>query len=211
MIRNVILPPATGSNARRPKRICGFTWPRRCETDAAMTRRGHITLVTGGARSGKSALAERLVMRHRQPRIYIATAEPRDGEMSDRILEHQRRRGAGWTTIEEPLALDRVLHDSDGQGVRLVDCLTLWLSNCMGNADIERLCTVLNAQRSPVVLVTNELGQGIVPDNALARQFRDQHGWMNQAVAGIADEVWIAISGQPLRLKPAQEAFDDIL
>ncbi len=173
-----------------------------------MERHGHITLVTGGARSGKSALAERLVLRHRLPRIYIATAEPRDGEMSERILEHRRRRGEGWTTVEEPLALDRALQGSDGQGVRLVDCLTLWLSNCMGAGDIDGLCAVLRAQHSPVVLVTNELGQGIVPDNALARRFRDQHGWMNQAVAGIADEVWMAVSGQPLRLKPLREDPD---
>ncbi len=173
-----------------------------------MERQGHITLVTGGARSGKSALAERLVLRHRLPRIYIATAEPRDGEMSDRILEHRRRRGEGWTTVEEPLALDRALQGSDGQGVRLVDCLTLWLSNCVGAGDIGGLFAVLRAQHSPVVLVTNELGQGIVPDNALARRFRDQHGWMNQAVAGIADEVWMAVSGQPLRLKPLREDPD---
>ena len=176
-----------------------------------MEPHGHITLVTGGARSGKSALAERLVMRHGLPRIYIATAEARDGEMTGRIAEHRRRRGEGWTTVEEPLALERALRDSDGQGARLVDCLTLWLSNHMGAADVDGLCAALRAQRSPVVLVTNELGQGIVPGNALARAFRDGHGWMNQAVAGVADEVWMAVSGQPLRLKPAREAFDDIL
>nr|WP_111301867.1 bifunctional adenosylcobinamide kinase/adenosylcobinamide-phosphate guanylyltransferase [Paracoccus saliphilus] len=169
---------------------------------------GHITLVTGGARSGKSALAERLVARHAMPRIYIATAEARDGEMGERILQHQTSRGEGWITVEEPLNLAAALAASDGQGVRLVDCLTLWMSNCMGAADIDGLLVTLRQQSCPVVLVTNELGQGIVPDNALARRFRDDHGRMNQAVAGLADEVWMAVSGQPLRLKPAREAID---
>lgn len=176
----------------------------------AMKDRGHITLVTGGARSGKSALAERLVTRHAGPRIYIATAEGRDGEMADKILQHQARRGEGWTTIEEPRDLAGTLQASDGQGVRMVDCLTLWLANCMESPDIDGLVMTLCRQSNPVVLVTNELGQGIVPDNALARRFRDQHGWMNQAVAEVADEVWMAVSGQPLRLKPMRENIDDI-
>lgn len=173
-----------------------------------MTGHGHITLVTGGARSGKSALAERLVARWDMPRIYIATAQALDGEMSDRIRQHQTSRGAGWTTVEEPVDLAGALQQSDGQGVRLVDCLTLWLANMMGNADVPALVATLRQQRSPVVLVTNELGQGIVPDNALARRFRDDHGWMNQAVADVADQVWMAVSGQPLRLKPAHEGID---
>ncbi|MDP5308958.1 bifunctional adenosylcobinamide kinase/adenosylcobinamide-phosphate guanylyltransferase [Paracoccus spongiarum] len=173
-----------------------------------MTDQGHITLVTGGARSGKSALAERLVARHPGPRIYIATAQPLDQEMADRIVQHQRRRGDLWRCIEEPRDLEGALAASDGQGVRLVDCLTLWLSNCMGSADVGGLVMTLRRQRSPVVLVTNELGQGIVPGNALARRFRDDHGWMNQAVAEAAAEVWMAVSGQPLRLKPAREDVD---
>ncbi|MBU3030226.1 bifunctional adenosylcobinamide kinase/adenosylcobinamide-phosphate guanylyltransferase [Paracoccus marinaquae] len=176
-----------------------------------MTEGRHITLVTGGARSGKSALAERLVGRHGQPRLYIATARAGDDEMSQRIAEHQRRRGDGWVTLEEPVALEQALRETDGQGVRLVDCLTLWLANCLQSADIRSLTKVLLHQRSPVVLVTNELGQGIVPGNALAREFRDRHGWMNQAVAEVADEVWMAVSGQPLRLKPSRETPDDML
>ena len=170
---------------------------------------GQIILVTGGARSGKSALAERLVLRHPGPRIYIATAEARDGEMRDRIFQHQRDRGESWKTVEEPVDLAGVLRDTDGQGIRLVDCLTLWLSNCMENADLEVLVATLRQQSCPVVLVTNELGQGIVPDNALARRFRDDHGRMNQAVAAAAHEVWMAVSGQPLRLKPSREAIDE--
>lgn len=171
-----------------------------------------VTLVTGGARSGKSALAERLVARHCDlPKIYIATAEAGDAEMTSRIALHRQRRGAGWRTIEEPRDLAGALRRSDGQGVRLVDCLTLWLSNCMGQADIGALRDELCRQSSPVVLVSNELGLGIVPQNALARKFRDDHGWMNQMVADIADEVWMAVSGQPLRLKPASEMMNEIL
>ncbi|WP_347916747.1 bifunctional adenosylcobinamide kinase/adenosylcobinamide-phosphate guanylyltransferase [Paracoccus marcusii] len=174
-----------------------------------MTQRGHITLVTGGARSGKSALAERLVLRHAMPRIYIATAQARDVEMGERIKAHQQDRGQGWRTIEEPLDLAGTLRATDGQGVRLVDCLTLWMSNCMGSADIGALMVTLRQQCCPVVLVSNELGQGIVPDNALARRFRDDHGRMNQAVAALADQVWMAVSGMPLRLKPMAESPDD--
>lgn len=176
-----------------------------------MTKHGHITLVTGGARSGKSALAERLVARHDSPWTYIATAEPRDGEMEERILQHQQRRGESWITIEEPVDLCRALRDSDGRGVRLVDCLTLWLANCGEAADIEALVASLRQQAAPVVMVTNELGLGVVPDNAMARRFRDQHGWMNQAVADVADEVWMAVSGLPLRLKPAREDIDALI
>lgn len=185
-----------------------------------MSKVSRIVMVTGGARSGKSALAEGLAQRladehthempagDRPPLIYLATAEPWDDEMTRRIGLHRDRRGTGWTTIEEPRDLVGALARSDGQGVRLVDCLTLWLSNIL-DADaspqdrVAALCATLRAQRSPVVLVTNELGLGIVPDNALARRFRDEHGWMNQAVAGLACEVWMAVSGLPLRLKPA--------
>ncbi|TJZ93738.1 bifunctional adenosylcobinamide kinase/adenosylcobinamide-phosphate guanylyltransferase [Paracoccus gahaiensis] len=174
-----------------------------------MTARGHLTLVTGGARSGKSALAERLVARHALPRIYLATAEARDGEMGQRILEHQRQRGPDWRTIEAPLDLAGALRATDGQGVRLVDCLTLWMSNGEGRADVDALVMTLRQQSCPVVLVTNELGQGIVPANALARRFRDDHGRMNQAVAQIADQVWMAVSGLPVRLKPSREDPDD--
>lgn len=174
-----------------------------------MQRFGHITMVTGGARSGKSALAERLVRRHGQAAIYIATAQAGDAEMAERIARHQRSRGAGWITVEEPVDLAGALRKTDGQGVRLIDCLTLWMSNCEGRADVDRLCRVLREQNAPVVLVTNELGQGIVPGNQMARAFRDQHGWMNQAVAQIADEVWMAVSGMPLRLKPRGDDPDE--
>lgn len=169
-----------------------------------MSQRNFISLVTGGARSGKSALAERLAERCAKPLIYIATAERLDNEMSDRIRLHRDRRGPNWTTIEEPRDLVRALMDSDGQGVRLVDCLTLWLANWNGDADVEALCQALVQQRDPVILVTNELGLGIVPADRATRHFRDRHGWMNQAVAEVATEVWMAVSGQPLRLKPTE-------
>lgn len=172
-----------------------------------MAHMNRIHLVTGGARSGKSVLAEKLVARIGGPAIYIATAEPFDDEMTQRIALHRDRRGAGWRTLEEPRDLTGALTASDGQGVRLVDCLTLWLANMEGRADIAALCRVLAAQASPVVLVTNELGLGIVPENRLARRFRDEHGWMNQAVAEVADEVWMAVSGLPLRLKPQEHSF----
>lgn len=172
-----------------------------------MSKHSRITMVTGGARSGKSALAEKLVLQAGQPAIYIATAEARDGEMTQRIAQHRDRRGPGWRTVEEPRDLCAALAATDGQGARLVDCLTLWLANVLEDdpgSRIEALCNTLCAQASPVVLVTNELGLGIVPDNALARRFRDQHGWMNQAVAAAADQVWMAVSGLPLQLKPSR-------
>lgn len=174
-----------------------------------MKDRGQITLVTGGARSGKSALAERLAARHAMPLNYIATAQPGDAEMAQRILEHQNRRGGSWTTVEEPLDLAGALARTDGQGVRLVDCLTLWMANAMGSADFGALVVTLRQQSCPVILVTNELGQGIVPDNALARRFRDDHGRMNQAVAQAADQVWMAVAGLPLRLKPRKDEIDE--
>lgn len=175
-----------------------------------MHKTGPIVLVTGGARSGKSALAETIAARLGEARIYIATAEAGDGEMAQRIARHRDQRGPGWQTVEEPLDLSGALARTEGQGVRLVDCLTLWLSNRMAQDSptgpaVAALCDALRDARGPVVLVTNELGLGIVPENALARRFRDAHGWMNQAVAAVADEVWMAVSGLPLRLKPERE------
>ncbi|KGJ06111.1 adenosylcobinamide kinase /adenosylcobinamide-phosphate guanylyltransferase [Paracoccus halophilus] len=175
-----------------------------------MARDARIILVTGGARSGKSALAETIMARFPGPHSYIATAEARDDEMARRIAQHRARRGPDWNLIEEPLDLPAALTRSAGQGARLVDCLTLWLSNLMAanrpeDQAIGALCDTLSRPSAPVVLVTNELGLGIVPENRLARRFRDAHGWMNQVVAARADEVWMAVSGLPLRLKPERE------
>jgi len=167
---------------------------------------GHVILVTGGARSGKSAIAEARALALGARAIYIATAEAHDAEMAERIAAHQARRGPQWQTRLAPLALARALVASDGEGPRLVDCLTLWLSNLMlgehdWRAETGTLVATLRAQADPVVLVTNEVGGGIVPDNALARAFRDAAGWINQQVAGVADEVILAVAGLPLKVK----------
>lgn len=175
-----------------------------------MNERPHITLVTGGARSGKSALAETLCRRLPGPHIYIATAEAHDGEMTQRIDLHRQQRGDGWLTVEAPRDLIGALRETDGQGARLVDCLTMWLANVDSAGDIGLLCETLAAMRSPVVLVTNELGNGIVPMNPLARAFRDNHGRMNQAVATVAGNVWMSVCGLPVRIKPGRD-LDDFL
>lgn len=164
-------------------------------------------LITGGARSGKSKIAETRTLELGRPAIYIATAQAFDAEMEERIATHQARRGPEWVqTLSEPLDLAGALTESDGKGPRLVDCLTLWLSNLILNeADwrAEGLALVDNLaqQTSPVVLVTNEVGAGIVPDNKLARQFRDAAGQLNQWVAAGADEVYLAVSGLEMKVK----------
>lgn len=163
-------------------------------------------LVTGGARSGKSAIAEGLVAGMTGAPIYIATAEVRDSEMAERVAKHQARRGSEWTTHHAPTNLVGVLRETDGKGPRLVDCLTFWLTNLMlSDADWQAagraLAAELAKQASPVVLVTNEVGAGIVPENALARAFRDAAGQLNQWIAAEADEVILAVSGLPLKVK----------
>lgn len=164
-------------------------------------------LVTGGARSGKSALAERLVLGMGGAPVYIATASAGDAEMAARIAAHRARRGDGWRTLEAPQELTRALYATDGEP-RLVDCLTLWLSNLFAagrdwEAEGAALVEALARQAAPVVLVTNEVGGGIVPENALARSFRDAAGALNQRIAAAAGEVYLTVAGLPLRLKPA--------
>ena len=169
-----------------------------------MTAEKRTTLVLGGARSGKSAYAERLVTALPPPWLYCATAQALDGEMRERIVHHRARRGAGWETAEEPLELAALL---EGPACPiLVDCLTLWLSNLMLAArDIEaetaKLIAAVQAARAPIVFVSNEVGLGIVPDNALAREFRDRAGRLNQAVAAIANRVVFMAAGLPMVLK----------
>ena len=165
-----------------------------------------IILITGGARSGKSARAEARAKTFAGKPVYIATAEARDDEMRVRIAGHRARRGDEWIEHETPLELVPALKATDGGGARLVDCLTLWLSNLMhAERDWETegrlLADALGRQHSPVVLVTNEVGLGIVPDNALARRFRDAAGLMNQQIAQAADEVEFIVAGLPLRVK----------
>jgi len=167
---------------------------------------GAIILVTGGARSGKSRHAEARVRALPGPPVYIATAQAVDEEMRARIDHHIAQRGPGWETIEEPLDLAGALSRSDGAGPRLVDCLTIWLSNVMldgrdWQTEAAEVIAALAGQDSPVVLVSNEVGMGIVPENALARAFRDAQGWLNQRIAAVADEVEFVVAGLPLRLK----------
>src|SRR5260221_14315343 len=152
-----------------------------------------IILITGGAGSGKSVRAASRARGFPGQPVYIATAEALDAEMSERITRHRARRGSEWMQREAPLALVEALDATDGGGARLIDCLTLWLSNLMhANRDwsqeASRLAKALGSQRSPVVLVTNEVGSGIVPGNALARAFRDAAGLTNQMNPEIADQ-----------------------
>ncbi|MGE8134073.1 bifunctional adenosylcobinamide kinase/adenosylcobinamide-phosphate guanylyltransferase [Novosphingobium subterraneum] len=168
---------------------------------------GKVVLVLGGARSGKSGFAEELGDAVLGPHFYIATAQAFDEEMTQRIARHRADRACHWQTVECPLELPEAIerHGTD-DCVILVDCLTLWLSNLMlGDHDIaearNRLAALLPAVRGTLLLVSNEVGQGIVPDNASARQFRDEAGWLNQALARAADEVWFVTAGLPARLK----------
>ena len=168
---------------------------------------GKSILITGGARSGKSGFAERLTLSRSGRGIYIATAEAGDREMAQRIAAHRARRGAAWTTVQEPLDLAGALRQSDGDAPRLVDCVTLWLSSLMladrdWEAEVDALTRELARQSAPVVLVTNEVGAGIVPENALARRYRDAAGWTNQRLAAACDAVWLVAAGCPVQLKP---------
>lgn len=165
-----------------------------------------IILITGGARSGKSVYAEHRTLALPGVPHYIATAQAWDEEMRARIETHRARRGPVWRETEAPLELAAALEASDGEGPRLVDCLTLWLSNLMFAerdvaAQMRRLCEATRAQTAPVIFVTNEVGMGIVPENALARRFRDEAGRLNQEIALIAAEVQLVVSGYPLRVK----------
>jgi adenosylcobinamide kinase/adenosylcobinamide-phosphate guanylyltransferase len=165
-----------------------------------------VILITGGARSGKSKRAEMRTRAFPGQPVYVATAEALDAEMEARIAKHRARRGTDWMEREVPLDLVPALVATDGGGARLVDCLTLWLSNLMhAGRDWEREMTELAGSlprlKSPVVFVTNEVGLGIVPDNALARSFRDAAGIMNQTIATVADEVEFVVAGLPMKLK----------
>jgi adenosylcobinamide kinase / adenosylcobinamide-phosphate guanylyltransferase len=164
-------------------------------------------LITGGARSGKSLLAERLTLAMGTPAVYIATAEALDEEIADRIARHRDRRGPEWTTLAEPRDLVGALGRSEGAAPRLVDCITLWLSNLMlAGADLDTevaaLADLIPRLSAPVVFVTNEVGSGIVPGNALARAYRDAAGTANQRIAAACDELWLCVAGHPLKVKP---------
>lgn len=167
-----------------------------------------LTFVLGGARSGKSGHAERLVMDRPAPWYYIATAQAWDEEMRERIAAHAARRPAGWVTVEAPRDLAGALAAVPGGAPVLVDCLTLWLTNIMlapEAPDVEAACAglaeVLGRPRGPWAVVSNEVGLGIVPDNALARRFRDAAGRLNQTVAQRADRVLFMVAGLAMTVK----------
>ena len=177
-----------------------------------------VTLVLGGARSGKSTHAEKLAtasLHGAPPRqaVYLATAQAGDVEMATRIVAHRARRGANWTTIEEPLKLDEALASAAAHGQPvLVDCLTLWLSNVMlGGGDVDQaaddLVRALEGVAVPVVLVSNEVGLGVVPDTPLGRAFRDAQGRLNMRMAERADRVVLMTAGLPLTLKDRPAAI----
>lgn len=171
-----------------------------------------LIFITGGARSGKSAFAERLAQEYSGKKAYLATAQALDEEMALRIRRHKERRPAGWETLEEPIRVSGVIKENgDRFSLILVDCLTLWISNLMaaGWAEKEileegdRLIASWRGAASSLILVGNEVGMGIVPDNPLARSFRDLSGMIQQRISGEADEVYFLVSGLPQKLKGA--------
>ncbi len=166
----------------------------------------NLTLVIGGARSGKSSHAEQLVRAFDPPWIYLATAQAFDEEMRERIALHRTRRDDKWQTIEAPVDLTGALRSQPSTRPVLIDCLTLWLSNnLLAGNDIEEASTLLvealDARRGPTFAVTNEVGQGIVPDNALSRQFRDAAGRLNQMAAAAAGTVILMTAGIAMQVK----------
>lgn len=182
---------------------------------------GRIVLVTGGVRSGKSAYALQQAQAISGPRVFLATAPALGAGMEARIERHKRERAAhGWDTVEETLALADTLRRLDPAALVLVDCLTLWVNNLLHDAQqqghplaedpmqalTESVCQILRARPGAAILVTNEVGMGILPDNRLARIFCDLAGRCNQTVARYADEVVCLVSGLPLVLKPPPRA-----
>ncbi len=170
----------------------------------------HLTLVTGGARSGKSRYAVTRMESYGR-RAFIATAEALDEEMRERIEHHRAERADSFITVEAPVHLGEAIRSlPEGTEAAVVDCLTVWLGNLMHyfeddedrlGAEVESLLDALKEPPCDLVIVTNELGLGIVPDNELARRFRDLAGWLNQDAAALADEVVLVVSGLPLHLK----------
>jgi adenosylcobinamide kinase/adenosylcobinamide-phosphate guanylyltransferase len=166
-----------------------------------------LTLVLGGARSGKSRHAEQLALASGRAPVYLATAQALDDEMARRVAMHRARRGRAWRTVEEPLDLVGTLRrECAPERIVLVDCLTMWLTNLMVagrpvEAESARLLEALPGLPGPAVLVSNEVGQGIVPDNAMARQFVDLAGFLHQGIGLQADAVVFMTAGLPHRLK----------
>ena len=170
-----------------------------------------LALILGGARSGKSRYGLGLAARCPAPRLVVATGEPRAAAMEARIEAHQRERGSDWATREVPLELAAALNEAQGHyGVVVVDCLTMWVSNLLLKENAspgsiqtagENLISTLAQTAAPTILVSNEVGWGIVPDNPLARKFRDQAGWLHQRLAQVADLVVLVVAGVPMLIK----------
>ncbi|CAH0301865.1 bifunctional adenosylcobinamide kinase/adenosylcobinamide-phosphate guanylyltransferase [Pseudomonas brassicacearum] len=168
-----------------------------------------LQLILGGARSGKSRLAEKLATDSQLPVTYIATSQPLDGEMNARVAQHRARRPADWALVEEPLALARVLREHAAPGrCLLVDCLTLWLTNLLMlddpeqlNAEREALLGCLAALPGEIIFVSNETGMGVVPLGELTRRYVDEAGWLHQALAERCQRVVLTVAGLPLTLK----------
>lgn len=165
-----------------------------------------LTLVLGGAASGKSRYAESLINRSNLSKIYIATAQAFDDEMKEKIQAHQNDRGADWHTIEAPLDVSGALEFGTPKHAILIDCATLWLTNLIlkdawSDAESGAFLAALSRCKCPVIVVSNEVGQGVVPDNALSRKFRNAQGRLNQELASQADTVVAVLAGMPLALK----------
>jgi adenosylcobinamide kinase/adenosylcobinamide-phosphate guanylyltransferase len=182
------------------------------DSAARPARRGSVTLVLGGARSGKSRWALDQGAAWQGRRLFVATATAGDDEMRERLARHRAERGSAWDTIEEPLALGETLaRESLERTLVLVDCLTFWLHNLLEArrdvaSETTALVHALRALPGPVFLVANEVGLGIVPENALARRFRDEAGRLNQVIAASADRVVLLAAGLPLVLKENRSA-----
>ena len=179
----------------------------KCSKEQALKQK--VIFVTGGAKSGKSSFALSEAAKHEGQKAFIATAEALDEEMANRIEKHKGERGEGWDTYEEPLQIAEAIAKLAGRySVIVLDCLTLWLSNAMHrNADVEleidNFLSLLshNKQDSHIYIVSNEVGTGIVPENKLAREFRDLAGTINQKVARASDEVFMMVAGIPVKIK----------
>lgn len=174
-----------------------------------MRENPHLSLILGGARSGKSAHAEKLIESHPPPWTYIATAEGFDDEMRERIVLHQARRAPAWRTLEAPQQLVEAVRAAPADAPLLVDCLGVWLSNrLLRDADLDadrnRLVAALLERQAPTVVVSPEVGLSIVPENALARKFRDAAGLLHQNIASVAHRVVLVVAGCPVRVKGSE-------